>query len=122
MPIEHEVDGLRDLIITTISGVVGFQELHRAILGVAQLPGFHPTMGQLVDMSGCTEIHATYAEVEELARLRPTRAAYRAYVAPVAVVFGIARMYEQFRDDGRMMVVRTREEGLRWLEQQRQAP
>ncbi len=81
-------------------------------------PRFQPSFAQLSDLREVTDITVTAPGVREAAEASPFGAgSRRALVASSDFIFGMARMYELFRENatGEVMVFRDVHEALRWL-------
>ncbi len=83
-------------------------------------PDFKPHFRQLWDLTEITKSELSYAELTGMAKISvfaPT--SRRAILAPVDVVFGMARMFQMLKEsegETGIRVFRQRSEALRWLE------
>jgi hypothetical protein len=120
MPIEYTIDISRRFILTTASGEVTTPEVMNHQNRLMRDPFFDPTFSQLVDFGSVTRVAIP---LEDL-RLLATRnffgpRAKRCLVGPTSEMFGMARMFQIFREVNgapeQIRVFRDREEALLWL-------
>jgi hypothetical protein len=131
MPIEHEVDHKRRLVIAKGRGVLTDQdvfEYQRGVWSRPEVAGYD----ELIDMSDVGEIELpSLQRVRDLAQLSasmdPAGAPSRlAIVAPKDFAFALGRLYEAHRGmDGRstkiVSVFRSAGDALAWLGSERRA-
>lgn len=121
MTISFRLDSQLSFVISEGSGTLTIQDL----IGHAESLRSDPVLSghdELVDLSRVEKVEVTSEGLRQLAstvaRLNPDRKAYRvAVVAPDDVVYGMARMYEVFRDElaGTLQTFRTVDEARGWL-------
>lgn len=123
MPIRTHIDRAQGIVVFHCHGLVDDDHLVGAWERVFVDPEYEPGMNELVDVRGITELKVTptgierlIATVENMEVALPSR--YRtAVVADQDAAFGMSRMYELLRRDGRenVRVFRRFEEAARWL-------
>jgi hypothetical protein len=128
MPIRIRVDPARRVSYTTATGVITDADLREVCASMLANPDYDPSADHLFDGNGIERLEVTPATVQEAAQLFAsadhrisTGACPRvAIVAPADATFGVARMYEAYREmqpssPKRYLVCRTMEEARRWL-------
>jgi hypothetical protein len=120
MPITIPRNG--DLLEITFSGKIATADLLTGAREVAEIEASEAvTPARLIDLSGVTHIDVNFASMQQFADLReksqlknPTRSAI---VAPSALQFGFARMYQTIQANPQLAVeiFRTRADALAWL-------
>jgi hypothetical protein len=99
MPSSYEIDVARRLVRARLWGVVTFADLKENRLRMLEDPAFRPDLSQLTDVSDATKIAMTADEIQEFARILPfAPEARRAIVVPNDATFGLARMFETYRE------------------------
>jgi hypothetical protein len=125
MPATYEIDKERRLVISSATGPflmadgLGHQERLR------KDPDFDPTYSQLMDFTAVTEFKIGVDEVQALAqRGLFSAASRRAIVVPNDLGYGLARMFEMFRENAGefgIRVFRDRAEAVEWVLSKRTA-
>src|SRR5215813_8309999 len=120
MPIDYIIDIPRRLILTTASGEVTAAEIMDHQNRLMRDPSFDPTFYQLADFSSATRVSVSSSDVRLLAiRNFFGPQARRCLVAPKPEIFGLARMFQIFREVNeapeQIGIFRNREEALLWL-------
>ena len=129
MPIDIRVDSAERVRYSLCTGVVTDADMVGAYERVVDDPAFDPTLNVLADMRGVERVDVTPGGIRQVAERRARNERVlrgRPRVAVVVasdLVFGLARMYEAYRDpqgdqkdDGkRFLVCRTMEEARVWL-------
>lgn len=120
MPCDYVIDLERRLVRTTISGVVTGAELRALRDRLAADPSFSPDLSGLIDLSAARPDALTTADIQNLARTAKFGpSARRAFVSSDPAMFGLARMFEVYREmrDGpdRTATFRTVAEAEEWL-------
>jgi hypothetical protein len=120
MPADYVIDLEHRLVRTTLSGVVTGPELRALRERLAADPLFSPEMSGLIDLTDARSPALTTADIRELASSAIfSRGARRAFVSPTPAMFGLARMFEAYREmrDGpnRTATFRTVAEAEAWL-------
>ena len=116
---KYEIDTVRRAIFSIHEGVVNDEDLLERQRIVAADPDFDPSLSQLADFSGATEILVSSEGVRALAEANLySPESKRAFVAPSDLQYGIARMFQILRDDRpeTIQIFRTREEAVAWLD------
>jgi hypothetical protein len=129
MPIDIRVDCAEHVRYSLVTGIVTAADIVDAYERVVGDPGFDPTLNVLADTRGVERVDISVGSVRLLAERRARdervlRGQPRvAVVVGTDVVFGLARMYEAYRDDQgdergdakRYLVCRTMKEARQWL-------
>ena len=120
MPVTYTIDLERRLVFSSASGNVTAAEIlnHQNLL--MRDPDFDPTFRQLLDFSGTTNVSVSSDEVRMLAtRNFFARGSRRCIVAPTAEIFGLARMFQTFRElsggEEEIQIFKDRNEAWHWL-------
>lgn len=118
MPIRHEIDTERGVVITTVEGVVSEQDMRDQPAAMYAHPDFSEEYDRLVDLRGVERFEVSADAIHGLARR--TRAAdgtRRALVVARDVGYGLARMYQTLRANESEFnrVFRSLEEARAWL-------
>ncbi len=120
MPGYYTIDRERRLVISTATGDFTDSDLvgHEKVL--RKDTAFDPSFDQLADFTGVTKVEITSAGLKTAAELHIFSAeSRRAIVVASNEIFGLARMFQTFRDLSggreRMEIFRNRDEALRWL-------
>jgi hypothetical protein len=121
MPFNSVIDAGRHLVITTATGNLTGEEGLACCLRLKKRPDFDPAFNQLLDFTQATRFDATAGELRTIAAQSLfSPASRRAIVATNPTIFGLARMFEAYRnisDVGeRVMVFREMREALAWLD------
>ena len=99
MPLSYVIDRQRRLVTSTASGVVTYADLLAHQNGLKNDPDFDPTFDQLVDGIRATKIELSTDNVRAIARQRLFAAGSRqAFATSTEFAFGMARMFELYRD------------------------
>lgn len=119
MVTDYHIDPSKRTVFLTFSGKVTFLEIADIIEKMKADAAFDPTFMELVDITGVDFPDLHFAELRHIAReldpFDPT--ARRAIIAPDGLSYGIARMYQMIIGNTETLrIVRSREEGLRWLD------
>lgn len=118
MPATYRLDLVNRVVWSRAWGVVRNEELAAHSRKLVTDPRFAPDFRQLQDLLDVEEALLTPSGLREVARLNPFGpGARRAVVAPMAVLFGLARMHEQFREGAgdELRVFRSMGPALEWL-------
>ena len=122
MPVTHRVDPERKLLVTTFEGTVTGDELLRHAQAMASEPRRESPTRELVDLTQADGGAVASKTIRDVARLfrelyRDTPSGRVAFVAPTDAGFGLARMFQHYRDqpDVEIRVFRKSDEALRWL-------
>jgi len=119
MPFFYKIDKPRRLVMSTAAGVLTKAEVLSLQDQLRKDPDFDPTFSQLSDLTHVTEMNITGADMRELAARTPfSPKSRRAVIASNDLAFGLARMFEQFREtkgDQGIRVFRKLEDALDWV-------
>lgn len=124
MPITYSIDPQRSRVTLTYSGAITDQDLFAVFDRLYREPDHRVGMDELSDLRGVEVAQVTARGLQDLAsrtalQLDSARQTWRvAIVAPVDVVFGLARMYELLREGSpeQVMVFRNLAAAERWLD------
>jgi hypothetical protein len=125
VPIDHRIDHARRLVVAEGRGTVTDEEVfryQREVWSRSDVVGYD----ELIDMSGAGEIvEGPRERMRALAELSaasdpPAGTSKLAIVAPQDLAFGVARMYQAYREltprsTKTVSVFRARDAALRWL-------
>ena len=120
MSFEYTIDVSRHLILSKASGTVTGEEILDHQSRLMRDPSFEPTLNQLADFTSVTRVSVTSEDVRLLAvRNFFAPQSRRCLVAPTSEIFGLARMFQLFREVNgapeQMRIFRNREEAMLWL-------
>lgn len=119
MQVGRQVNTVDRIVVLSVSGEIGDQDLLNLAMEVENAPDVEPDFSLLVDLRGADGRNVTSAGVRALAK-RPfalSPASRRGIVVPSELGYGMARMYEALRDaqGGAIRVFRDYEEAERWV-------
>jgi hypothetical protein len=122
MPVAYRLDRSADVVFATAHGVITDDEILEYATRMVNDPGIDPGVDQLIDLRGIDAAAVLSDTIRRLAEIFrdydpvPARAKL-AIVASRDVLFGMARMYEVYRDrdSDSIGVFRDIEEARRWL-------
>src|SRR5262249_48244154 len=120
MPVDYTIDVPRRFIMTVASGEVTTAEMMNHQNRLMRDPDFDPAFYQLADFSGVTRVSIQPDDIRLLAiRNFFSEKARRCFVAPTSEIFGLARMFQIFRElsgaKEQVRVFRNRKEAMLWL-------
>jgi hypothetical protein len=118
MPASYRLDLANRVVWSRAWGVVTDEELDAHSRALLTDPRFEPSFRQLQDLTDVTDPRVTPAGLLLLAQINPFgKHARRAALAASDVVFGLARMHEQLRNESgdELRVFRDRADALAWL-------
>lgn len=121
MPFNSVVDVGRRLIVTTGTGDLTGDEGLACCSQLKERTDFDPGFNQLLDFTGATRFDATSAQLRKMAAQSLfSSASRRAIVATNPAIFGLARMFEAYRnvsDVGeQVMVFSDMKEAMAWID------
>jgi hypothetical protein len=118
MASHYEIDKERRLIISTASGVITLPEVWAHQERLAKDPDFDPSFAQLLDVTQVTKLKLSSEDVRRVAESNTLSTNPRlAIVATSSLVYGMARMFQIFREmkgEEKTRVFRDRDEALAW--------
>jgi hypothetical protein len=118
-PVTYRFEG--DLLLTTLEGPTGYEDVHRHFNKLCADPCFRPGMPALID---CRRVQSLFSisdlrKVAADVRSRPEMSVpgRAAVLASSNLVYGLLRMYEVFSDGDpvEIRVFRKPEEAMAWL-------
>jgi hypothetical protein len=120
MAVSYTIDVKRRLISSSALGDVTAAEILDHQNRLMRDPDFDPTFRQLADFTGTTRVSISSTDVRILAtRNFFAQGSRRCVVAPTAEIFGLARMFQTFRElnggKEELQIFNNREEALSWL-------
>ncbi len=118
MPVSYRIDRSLGLIFTTPQGVFTGQDMLTHVQRLSEDPDFDPSYNQLVDLRAITDFAISAAELRMITVYRLyNEKSRRAIVADEDITFGMARMYEVFREDApeEIKLFRDMADARRWL-------
>lgn len=120
MPVTYTIDTKLRLVSFIASGDVTAAELLEYQNRLTRDPDFNPAFRQLADFSQATSASVSSDDVRALAtRNAFDRSARRCVVVPTAELFGLARMFQAFRElsggKEQLHIFKERKEALDWL-------
>ena len=103
MPIRYEIDEARGLVVTTIEGPLSVDELRLHGKAIADDPRRDRPLDEIVDLTRAEGGTVPTRAIRDLAQFlrdqdRNTPGTKLAFVAPSDAAFGLARMFEVYRD------------------------
>lgn len=119
MPAYFKIDKEHRLVMSTLSGVFTIEDALAHQENLRKHPDFDPSFSQLMDGTHLTRVELQRKDVQRLARdsiFSPD--SRRALVASSDAAFGLARMFEAFRDtmgEKGIRVFRNLDDGLDWV-------
>lgn len=122
MPLSYRYDAGLDTVFVSITGKIADGELMEAGRRLAADPSVPPGRRELVDVTGFESHDVSAAAMREIAAAfgsydqTPERVRV-AFVAPSDWAFGLARMYQAYRDDSpvQLRVFRDLKSARAWL-------
>jgi hypothetical protein len=121
MPADYTIHIERQLVYSRLWGDVADADLFEHQRRLALDPVFHRDLHQLIDLIGVTNYDGVTTRGIQNAAQRHLYGPHsrRAIVAPDTTTFGLARMFETYRDiaggEERIRVVRNFEDAWAWL-------
>lgn len=117
MGANYIIDRSTRTVFVTVSGQIDLAEIAEVGRRLREDPGFDPAFQELLDLEEMAPPDLHYPDLYLMAHeIDPFPAtSRRALVAPGALAFGLARMYQMIHGDDNILVFRSRPEALRWL-------
>jgi hypothetical protein len=122
MPIHYEIDAERRLVVTTVLGEVTAEDLRLHAEAMASDPQRGGRLDEIVDLTKAVESSLASRAIRDFAQHmrekdRNTPGTKLAFVAPANAAFGLARMFEAYRQHPsfEIQVFRDAAGALRWL-------
>jgi hypothetical protein len=119
LPVNYSIDTQHPLVYTVFSGDVSNADMLEHLRSLYADPRFEASMPELVDLRGVTSVSVSSEMIPASARW-PLHSplAPRAIVAPTDLLYGLARMYQSYRDEkgeAHLAIFRTLPPALEWL-------
>jgi hypothetical protein len=115
----YEIDKERRLVTSTASGVITLPQVWAHQEKLLKDPDFDPSFAQLLDVTRVTKVELSSEDVRRVAESNTLSSNPRlAIVATSAFVYGLARMFQIFREmtgEEGIRVFRDRDEALAWV-------
>jgi hypothetical protein len=118
MPATYKIDLELGIVRSVASGVLTDDDCDEHVEALRNDPLFKPSMDQLIDFTGVTEIRVSAGAVQRVARRNPFgKGARRAFVIVDDAVYGMARMYDSFtsRQPHNLVIFRDMAQAVDWL-------
>ncbi|HKF19984.1 MAG TPA: hypothetical protein VKE93_00370 [Candidatus Angelobacter sp.] len=119
MPVTYEIDKERRLVVCTVTGIVGFEDVLRFRQQLLGDSDFDPNFSELVDATRITRTDIRPDQARSFAEESPfSLKSRRALVAGNDLGFALLRVYEivrGLRGDRQVRVFRNRAAALEWL-------
>jgi hypothetical protein len=114
------IDVAKGRVFSSGAGHLTYEDLAGHMNRLLKHPHFDPSFSQLLDFREIETLDITSSDVIALAEVRVfLPASKRAFVAPGAAKFGMARMYEAYRipkGDNYIRVFADYDEAVEWLD------
>lgn len=119
MPADFFIDRQRKIVFSKATGKLGYAEGLDHMDRLQIHPDFQPEFDQLFDFRDVTEVDLSHDDVRQLAE-RPVFSprSRRAFVVSNALSFGVARMFQAYRDirgESGITIFKEMKEALSWL-------
>jgi hypothetical protein len=115
----YEIDKERRLITSTASGIITLEEVWAHQEKLDKDPDFDPSFAQLLDVTQVTKLKLSSEDVRRVAESNTFSTNPRlAIVATSSLVYGMARMFQIFREmkgEEKTRVFRDRDEAVAWV-------
>ena len=120
MPIVYHIDPEKGLLTSLFTGDISPQDILDFYEELRESPDFRPDISQIAEFR-VEESAWSPEDMKEVVVREPFGpGAHRAFVGPVDLIFGLARMYSSFAETmgqgGTIRVFRSVEEARAWLE------
>jgi hypothetical protein len=94
MPESFEIDPVRGLIVCRAWGILSNEDLRAHYERLLVDPAFRPEYRQIADLRDVADFTVDSRTIEEVAHMRVFKpGTRRAFVAPMGVAYGLARMF-----------------------------
>lgn len=117
MGVDYTIDRSARTVFLTVTGQIDLAEIADVGRRLRADPGFDPAFQELLDLEGMAPPDLHYPDLYLVAHeIDPfPSTSRRALVAPGALAFGLARMYQLIHGDDNIHVFRSRPEAMQWL-------
>ena len=117
MPARYVIDVNRRIVRTSFHGVVTYQQVADLAAALASDDTFDPDSSELILFEPGADVQLQFSDFQQLSRVDPfSRNALRALVVPSrGVLYGVARIYQSFRDTSNVCIFESEEAALFWL-------
>lgn len=121
MGVRYDILSVDRLVVTTAFGEVNGQELIENLLNLANDTAFDPTSNHIFNTKQVKSVDVAPAVLKRLAGIELfADTSRRAVVASSDVIFGLARIYEAYRDvsTDRLRIFREYDQAMSWLQEE----
>ncbi|GAV20399.1 hypothetical protein MMIC_P1364 [Mariprofundus micogutta] len=119
MAIDYSIDTQRNLVITTLSGVLNFEECVAHHIKLGSDKDFDPSGCELIDGSALKSVALASTSIFSLSKTCPFGSSARRaiYASDNTFHYGLARMFQMVTGEkhGEIMVFKDRDEAVAWL-------
>jgi hypothetical protein len=118
MPLEYRIEVSQRTVFTTPFGALTDRDAREHVEELRNHPDFESDFNQLFDARDVTSVELSGACVRDIATERMFgEGSLRAFVVATDLAFGMARMFEMFRDDAldQIRVFRKIDDARAWL-------
>jgi hypothetical protein len=120
MPADYRIDRDKHRVLSTATGPVSYEDFAGHMRRLKADKDFDPSFSQLLDFTGATEVSLTHDQIYELAA-HPvfSNDSRRAFVTGKKVQFGIARVFQSYREargERGIRVFSDMREAVEWLD------
>jgi len=117
LPATYHIDRSTRTVFLAVVGQIDLAQIADVGQRLRQDPDFDPAFQELLDLQGMAPPNLHYPDLHLMAHeIDPFPAtSRRALVAPDALAFGLARMYQMIHGDDNIRVFRSRPAALEWL-------
>jgi hypothetical protein len=120
MPATYTIDKQRELVLSSVSGVLTFAGITERTDRLRSDPDFVPEYRELFDFTGVTRIELSCTQIQDLAKWSPfAPSSRRAFLVAGDLAFGLGRVsttYHDLNGEKNVIVFRDKDAALRWLE------
>jgi hypothetical protein len=117
MPAQYVIDVSNRIVRTTFHGLVTYQQVADLAATLANDGTFDPDFSELIVFESGADIQLQFSHFQQLSRVDPfSKNALRALVVPSrGVLYGVARIYQTFRDSSNVSIFESEEAAMFWL-------
>jgi len=118
MPAEYKIDKVLGIVFSLAHGTLSDDEAYSHQDKLRNDPDFDPSFSQLADFTKVAKVDLSTDGIHHLARRNPFGGgSKRAFVAPMDLMYGLARMFQILTDDhpDELTVFRDMQEARKYL-------